>query len=203
MPEELREIQTWPLAARLAGQLEGAWTVVVPDDQSEIAATEFSTQLSSLLRKEVRHLRVGRAEDLVDGVAAASSDAPLLILGLDAFDTEAWRHLDANRSRLERSGHTVAVVAEACIGTMAEQAPNLWSWIGASTWRLRNAPSLTAEARADRLVALRAQYQIDDDELVRRALSGDLTSDPHLAEWLVLIGRGDLAARTENDDGPR
>src|SRR4051812_14493056 len=113
MSDHLPEIEGWPLAARLAGQIEGTWSVIVPEDQSELIVRDFAARLGALMKKEVREVRVGKAEEVVDAVATVPSDVPLIFLGLDAFDAKNWRHLDANRSQLQRNGHSVAVVSPA------------------------------------------------------------------------------------------
>jgi hypothetical protein len=202
MVELLPETESWPLAARLAGML-GTWIVVVPEDHSETAVLELSASLGSLLHTPVHRLRVGKADELLEAIAALPPEDALIVLGLESFDADAWRQLDANRSRLERSGHSLAVVSEPSVGLMAEQAPNLWSWIGASAWRLKSASVLSDEATTARLEALRQEYGFDDKELVRRAEAKSLQPDPHLTEWLVLIGRGDLVPRSDTDDGDR
>lgn len=46
--------------------------------------------------------------------------------------------------------------------------------------------------RAQRLEALRGWAARSDADVVRAAEQGTLPRDPEYAEWLVLLGRGDL-----------
>jgi hypothetical protein len=44
-------------------------------------------------------------------------------------------------------------------------------------------------------VALRRWSGLEDLEVIRRAEAGTLSPDPEYAEWLTLLGRGDLLAK--------
>lgn len=52
---------------------------------------------------------------------------------------------------------------------------------------------LNPEERRQRLEALATHYGMSDEEVIERAESDRLPTDPQLVEWLVLLGRGDLA----------
>lgn len=137
-----------------------------------------------------------------ESVAAASAviefiqehrEGWLVLSGFDAWGPEEWRILDGDRSAMQRRGTTLLVLEEPALGLMMGQAPNLASWFGGSAWRLEQGSHfLSAEERETRLSALRHQFRLSDAEVIARAEQGQLPGDPPFAEWLVLLGRGDL-----------
>ena len=44
----------------------------------------------------------------------------------------------------------------------------------------------------ERLEALRSHYGLTDEQVLERAQAKTLDWEPQVAEWLVLLGRGDL-----------
>ncbi len=121
--------------------------------------------------------------------------------GFDRFDEAAWAKLDRDRTRLERSparstdlesAIVVLVLSEQAYGTLQACAPNLASWIGGSVFGLEPEGGLSTVDREARLEELRRWGSMTDDEMIRNARAGTLRPDPYFAEWLVLLGRGDL-----------
>lgn len=85
------------------------------------------------------------------------------------------------------------LVLEADVAEQLENtAPNLASWIAGSIWHLVGTRALSAAETEERLVALRQRTGLSDDEVVGRSEAGRLPPDPEFAEWLTLLGRGDL-----------
>jgi hypothetical protein len=193
---ELPAIEPWPLAATVASSLSpNPWTVVaVPAERVEGEAAEIVDQLASLLEAPVELLRVESAQELIQAAEPRSKSA-LVLVGLDGLSPEAWRQVDANRSRLTRELPIVLVLDEARIATMREHAPNLWSWLGGSVWRGMPDEGLSEEQRRQRLSALQEHFGFDDAALIGRAEARELPPDPQFAEWLVLIGKGHLVQR--------
>ena len=121
--------------------------------------------------------------------------------GFDQFDQDAWSKIDRDRSRLERpmtktvdidSTIVVLVLSEKSFGALQSRAPDLASWIGGSVFELAPEAPLASTAREARLDELRRWGDMTGDEVIRRATEGTLPADPYFAEWLVLLGRGDL-----------
>lgn len=193
-PVEPESIAAWPLAARLAdiGLLPNIWRVlVVARGAEESAADDICEEVSSLtdLRVIRRHIRT--AQDLIDECARSSEDM-LIVSGLADLDEHDWRALDVNRSRLERSAPTLLVVGKQAVGRMPTLAPNLWSWIGDGIWGYDPQDGLDDIAREQRLAELRRHFGLTDEELLLRARAGELPPEPDIAEWLVLLGAGEL-----------
>ena len=187
-------IAAWPLAARLAdiGALPNVWRILVVDDgQEELAAEGMREELASLTELRVTHRRVRNAEELLE-VCASAPDELLVLSGLSQLDEHDWRAVDVNRSRLERTAPTLLVASSRAAGTLPTLAPNLWSWIGDGVWRYEPEDGLPISAREQRLAELRRHFEFGDDELLRRARSGELPAEPDIAEWLVLLGAGEL-----------
>jgi len=103
--------------------------------------------------------------------------------------------VDLNRTRLQRSSTTVLVLDPTSIERLENTAPNFASWIGGNIWHLEQAQPLDGALAEQRLVALRRWSGLDDLEVIRRAEAGALSPDPEYAEWLTLLGRGDLLAK--------
>jgi hypothetical protein len=72
-------------------------------------------------------------------------------------------------------------------------APNLASWLGGQVFMFpSHGETGVAAHREQRLAALRAWASRSDQEIVEAAHSGTLPPDPEYAEWLVLLGHGEL-----------
>ncbi|WP_437568071.1 hypothetical protein [Sorangium sp. So ce542] len=191
---ELCATEVWPLAARLAND-PASWAVLAVDpERVDAEVADAIETLASLIDEPVQPVRVTSSDDLTKAVREHSQSA-LVLHGLDALSPEAWRRIDANRSRLERTLPTLLVLGQPAVERMRVHAPNLWSWVASAAWRGIPEEGLSNEQRAQRLGALRAHFGFDDDDLVRRAVAGTLPPEPDIAEWLVLIGRGDLIRR--------
>lgn len=172
-----------------------AWVVLITDQQS----------IASSLHAEIERLRSpGEAAPVVvtvDSVGAlfqavhAHPRGTLVVVGAATFSIDDWRSLDANRTRLMRSDVTVLILNDAGAGRLENVAPNLASWIGGRVWRLADdaaAPALTPDEIDQRLTTLRAWAGRGDAEVIQLAETGQLPRDPEYAEWLTLLGRGDL-----------
>jgi hypothetical protein len=73
-----------------------------------------------------------------------------------------------------------------------EAAPNLASWLGGLVFSRQDPGERLAALRQQRLASLRAWSSKTDEDVIRDAEAGTLPRDPEYAEWLVLLGRGDL-----------
>ena len=82
------------------------------------------------------------------------------------------------------------LTSEVGVIALAAEAPNFWSWVGPRVWNLDPlAGQLDREAR---LASLREGTGLSDAEMLLRVEAGALKLDPVIAEWLVLLGKGDL-----------
>jgi len=128
-------IEPWPLAAHLASMGEATpWTLIAaPAERIDEIATEIAFQLGGLLDAEVERARATSPAELL-GLMRERGVAPLIIQGLDALDGEGWRRVDVNRSRLMRTSPALVMLSEHRLRIVAENAPNLWSWLSGSIW---------------------------------------------------------------------
>jgi hypothetical protein len=185
------------LALRAANR-RGAWFVLIaadPGSASE-AAAELIPELELFGDDAPSHLH---CPDSAQEMARSFADSPagvLVVSGIDGFSPDDWREVDLLRSRYQRDPGVVLIMTMASMRLLMQQAPNLASWIGGTAWCWdRDADRLGQAEREAHLQALREWAGFSDDELVRRAQSGELPGDPEYAEWLVLIGRGELLGR--------
>jgi hypothetical protein len=120
-------------------------------------------------------------------------DDAVILFAEPGLEASEWTSLDTMRSALERTGPVVLWLAPDAVGRLTESAPNIRSFIGSSMFVAGPEPGLMTESeRESRLQELRQHYQLSDQEIVRRAEAKELPPEPHLVEWLVLLGRGDL-----------
>ncbi|WP_437765088.1 hypothetical protein WMF27_31815 [Sorangium sp. So ce281] len=191
---DLYPTEVWPLAAKLADD-PASWAVLaVGLERVDIEVADAVETLASLIDEPVEPVRVTSPSELLKAVREHAQSA-LVLHGFDALSPEAWRRIDANRSRLQRTLPALLVLGQPAVERMRVHAPNLWSWVASAAWRGVPEEGLSDEQRAQRLGALRAHFGFDDDELVRRAEAGTVPPEPDITEWLVLIGRGDLIRR--------
>jgi hypothetical protein len=130
------------------------------------------------------------AARLVHDLPAIAGD--VLLVSAEAYTQADWRVLDQRRSALAREGALVFVTTPASFAELMRVAPNLASWLGGLVFSHED-PDVMARAQiGPRLAALQAWSGKSDAEIVEEAQRGTLPRDPEYAEWLVLLGRGDL-----------
>ncbi len=196
MTPEFSTITAAELAYRIVARGgSGDWLIfVAPPDRAEAAAVDLTAGLQEALDEEAALIdaRLG-TKALVAGITSVGVKRPLVAWGFDAWSDEKWRHVDLLRSRLERAGPSVMVLTLEASARLEVCAPNFASWIGPSVHLWAPEPDVIPSAvRDERLASLRAWSGLTDDEMIRRAETGQLPADPQFAEWLTLLDRGDL-----------
>jgi hypothetical protein len=163
----------------------------VVDGIAEDAAQMLASEISTL---DDGTAAVGAVTTVVglEGFLKEHVDGIVIVTGVSGFVDSDWYEMDVNRSRLQRRGATVLVLDLASIEHLENQAPNFASWIGGNIWHLVKARPLDKILTEQRLVALRGWSGLGDLDIVRLAESGKLPPDPEYAEWLTLLGRGEL-----------
>lgn len=123
-----------------------------------------------------------------------SMSAEILLIAAPSYEPADWKLLDIRRSALERDGVMVFVTTPASFASLMRVAPNLASWLGGFVFsrHVEDEAAQIEVQRKQRLDALRTWAGKSDREVVEAAKRGDLPRDPEYAEWLVLLGRGDL-----------
>lgn len=129
---------------------------------------------------------------LIERVRSAESRVAL-ISGLESWQDDAFVSLDVNRSQLETGKFLIFKLDSATTARFLDRASNLRSSIGASIFVAALDPSgMSPEEVVNRLRQLSDRYGMAGEGVIERAQGGNLPSDPDFAEWLVLLGRGDL-----------
>ena len=118
--------------------------------------------------------------------------AEVLLIGAESYGEEDWRLLDRRRSAVAHSGVTVFFITPPSFTLLMRVAPNLSSWLAGMVFSGGTERATTEQQREARLERLRASLGMTDAEVALAATEGRLPRDPEYAEWLVLIGRGDL-----------
>jgi hypothetical protein len=181
----------------MARRGHGDWTALVVDPGIDVAvaAEELADEMEAVGACAVtRVIGAANVDELAERLAATQD--PAVASGLEAWSPGEWGHFDRLRSRFARSERTALVLGRAAFERFSQEAPNFGSWLGASVAAyLPDASVLTNGEREDRLSALRAWSGLADAEVLDRASTGKLAADPEFAEWLVLLGRGDLLGR--------
>jgi hypothetical protein len=172
-----------------------AWLVVLkPTVDVDAALDALVAEFSALLGKEIRIIHgLNRSlEDLRSDLNDPSND-PVLISDLDQADPDFWSVLDINRSGLLRMGPLIIWLSGVALISLCEYAPNIRSFIGGSIVYLGvHGDVMTANERQQRISDLESHFQITSADVILRAESGRLPTEPHFIEWLVLLDRGDL-----------
>ena len=126
---------------------------------------------------------------------AAQRDNVVLIYGFDEWTDHLFSSLDINRSGLETGSFLVLCVNLKTAGRFLDSAPNIRSYLGANIFVAAPDPSQMGPGEiAERLVQLREFYNLSDAEVIARAERRELPSEPQFIEWLVLLGRSELAS---------
>ena len=125
-------------------------------------------------------------------LAQPSTDT-VILSGFESFKAALWSMWDINRSGLVRPGPIVLWVSAAALTKLCVSAPNIRSFIGGSMFALSpSGKAMTeAEVRA-RTKELEKHYAMRGQEVIERAIAGNLPPEPQFVEWLILLGRGDL-----------
>lgn len=180
----------------LRASIQPGWSILLVEaDQLQATVSALAEELQGQDETPVLALTPATPDELVARLQT-TDDATVLLSGLDGFTGSDWQHVDLLRSRLARRGSTILLLSTASAIRLTESAPNLSSWLGSTMWRVDpSANTLSAQESEQRLVVLRASTSMSDADVLARAERGDLPRDPEFAEWLALLGRGDLVPR--------
>lgn len=166
------------------------WSVaIVASSNEETTANDIVEEANAIEPGFATTAMLARPTDFFAAVAGAPYRL-VVAAGFECFDESAWSMLDVGRSRLMRDdGVTALVMTAATFGRLQAHAPNLASWIGGAVFELGESERPSSDARLEQL---RAYGKMSDEELIAKAKQGTLEPDPYFAEWLVLLGRGEL-----------
>lgn len=188
------QLEAGPFALRmnaLRGTATYAAYLAAPDD-IEFALTEIEEELRGFdPGAQIRRISLQGARELVAAFPAESDE--ILLIDARSFSVDDWALLDRRRSAIAHRGVTVFVMTRSSFDDLMRTAPNLASWLGGQVFMFPSHGETDAAAhRERRLAALRVWASRSDDEILEAARSGTLPPDPEYAEWLVLLGHGEL-----------
>lgn len=181
---------------RQAGlRADGGWiAIIMPTEPSaeRIEALREEAEIQSVAVPAV--IDVGDLEPFALGqLIQGRGDAALLLTGFDAWRPSRWRAADLNRNTwLRGGGVTWMVLGPKGASGLAANAPNLRSVLGSFLVLGPDGDEMGPEEVARRLQDLREFYGKRDQDVVQGATEGTLEMSPHMVEWLILLGRGDL-----------
>jgi hypothetical protein len=160
-------------------------------DQAEAAIAALQEELQAF--DEDAAISRGSPIGAAALIAALAVDlAEILLLDTRSFTAPDWAVLDRRRSSIAHRGVLVFVTTQTSFGDLMRQAPNLASWLGGQVFAYPDDEPRLAAHRAQRLAVLRAWASRSDAEILEAARQGTLPPDPEYAEWLVLLGHGEL-----------
>jgi hypothetical protein len=179
----------------IRGEDSSSWIVILtPLVDPEGALNRVRGDLSALLQKSTRVLKLAdnTYKQLRSNLNEPADDIVILV-AVGEFTHDKWQSIDLMRSALERKGPIIFWVSAETFAGLSEYAPNIRSFIGPSVFIAGPEGSImTEEDRLNRLQELAHHYGQTNEEIVRKAEARELVPEPHLVEWLVLLGRGDL-----------
>lgn len=161
----------------------GAIATVVGELGAELAAYDDELKLQTIESSP-------SAARLLECAPSLAGD--VLLIGAEAYTEADWRLLDRRRSEFAREGVTVLLTMPTSFAVLMRVAPNLASWLGGSVFSYEDIDALAMEQQESRLAALRAWSGKTDEDVRRAAEERRLPRDPEYAEWLIMLGRGDL-----------
>lgn len=191
------ELEAGPFALRmnaLRGTATYAAYLAAPDD-IEFALTEIEEEFRGFdPGAQITRISPQDAKELVAALAAAPDE--ILLVDARSFAADDWALLDRRRSAIAHRGVTIFVTTPPGFDDLMRTAPNLASWLGGQVFMFpSHGETGVATDRERRLTALRAWASRSDQEILEAARSGTLPRDPEYAEWLVLLGHGELLDR--------
>lgn len=188
-------ITVYELLPRIAAQPEGnTWLGVVVDSQEiEQAAEELADGIEIFAECLVQSIDVSNMKAKFLDCIDLKTDY-IVLRGFDSWNDADWQKLDCERSTLDytkRGG--LLVLSPKSVENLARYAPNFSSWIGGRIFELVLGSELLSDEDCERrLVTLREWTGLSDEDVIKRAESHQLPSDPEYGEWLILLNRGDL-----------
>lgn len=176
------------LRLRISEKGHAVWMILVPGGSEQAVAMGLVEQITEQ----------GGSACLWNGREPCTEAIALLVLADDAIPEWAAR-LDDERNRLVDE-HTVAlVIAEPRASELLHRAPHVASFIGkrviSTSVEDDDAPPEHVERR---LQSLRDAYGMTDEQARQAFESGEGSGDPHLLEWMILLGTDTEGARGED-----
>jgi len=176
----------------------GAWIVVVfhPTELTR-GLKRIKAELDLLLAEEQEGkgaVHVVEAppssSDLLTSLGLYSDDDVVLLSGIEHFLPDDLEQLDFLRNRALNGPRVLIATTQDGAVRLSANSPNFWSWIGARCMEYDASEGIMN--KEERLQSLRDHFRLSDAEVLELAQTDTLPDDVAFAEWLILLGRGDL-----------
>ena len=178
----------------LRGSTEHSWAVVLSASPSQDAQfSSLAIELEALTSSRVRMIvhPILEVADLRLELHSPSNDIAIVVVG--DWREKDWMVFDINRSALERSGTILLWMTADQLGNLADAAPNIRSFIGASIFLLGpDGSGMTEADRSRRISELETHYGMTSKQMLETAQDGQILPEPQAIEWLILLGHGEL-----------
>jgi hypothetical protein len=159
----------------------------------DAALVELEDELRALTSDAaVVRISPRNSEQLIADLVTTSVE--MVVVDARGFVAQDWALIDRRRSSIAHRGVLVFVTTHASFGDLMRNAMNLASWLGGEVFAYPSSDTAVAAHRERRLAALQAWASKTDAEVITAARVGTLPHDPEYAEWLVLLGHGELLA---------
>lgn len=176
----------------------GAWIVVVfSSEELTRGLKRIKAELELLLSEE----QEGRgsvhaveapltSSDLLANLDRYSDDDVVLLSGIEHLSLDELEQLDLLRNRALNGPRVLVATTQDGAAGLSTNNPNFWSWIGGHCMKYDASEGVMN--KEERLQSLRKHFGLSDAEVLELAHNHTLPDDVAFAEWLILIGHGDL-----------
>ncbi len=172
-----------------------SWLIVIgPAEREPEALDTFLLELGATIDHPVRVIQIeDQSTSKISQTLREPAADTVILTGFGVFTPAIWREWDLGRSRLERPGAIILWLTSATLSEFCANAPNIRGFVGGSIFRLSQSGSAMTDSEiSERIRELESHYQMSSDQMIERAAKGELSAEPQIAEWLILLGRGDL-----------
>lgn len=192
----LAPISLAEFAARMAahGSTNGGVAGLVADtDDLPPLARELAQELEFIADRPTTLVAASNDINATIAELAKAGDSALILYGFEAVHADVWAALDELRNKLDPRAGLILLMNPGDFEHLQDRAPNLSSWLGGRVWRWSDeGAKLSRGEIQERLATLRAAFGKTDEEVLAAARSGTLPPEPEYAEWVILLGQGDL-----------
>jgi hypothetical protein len=167
-------------------------------DDIELALVELEEELRALdPDAKIARMSPRGGEQLVSDLTGAAAE--IILVDGRSFSMRDWALIDRRRASIAHRGLLVFATTPESFNELMRIAPNLASWLGGQVFAYPRDEAAIAAHRERRLASLRAWASRTDLEILDAARAGTLPPDPEYAEWLVLLGHGELLGPARHD----